>query len=558
MLAREFGRLTQLGHDNRRPLCWIRALCPVMVLLLTPFRAFGAEVWLSGFDPVIWSVVQPGVASDYFDLFTPDAAWPRAAAGVRVFKIGGSLAGRGPEAQLRRMFADLKRRHISLALELSALTAMSDCGQHIEGYAGPRESAHLAERIRQLGGDLQYVAMDEPLWNGHEFSGLNACHTAISEIAADVTANVRAIRRVFPAVQVGDIEQIGRAAPSDLVDQIMQWTGAYHEAAGEPLAFLHFDVVWTGPWRQQLALLVPRLHAAGIKFGIIYNGDPDEPTDLAWTDHAEQRFVSIEATPALVPDQAILQTWMLHPSRMLPETRSGTMTWLVDRYLAAPTRVTLRRAGGGLQGELTDAVGRPLTAVPVTVLAELAGEADAPAQHSRSGQVPSKAVTALFALRINTECGCTGTADIGTGPMRYKDNRTGQTVQQAFRPLSAPGGIAGLARFRAQPGQAVMQNTPGFPVTADDPFTIQVPMRTDPASAGSGYVALIFLDAQGKEVVRLPLLFEPVERPIGAPTTDAQGRFSVVPDPEILRRASGFRVEFAGTAQYRMAETGVH
>ena len=37
----------------------------------------------------------------------------------------------------------------------------------------------------------------------------------------------------------------------------------------------------------------------------------------------------------------------------------------------------------------------------------------------------------------------------------------------------------------------------GFPVTADDPFTVQVPMRTNLASASSGYVALVFLDARG-------------------------------------------------------------
>ena len=127
--------------------------------------------------------------------------------------------------------------------------------------------------FRRLGGDLQFVAMDEPLWNGHEFSGANACHTSISAVAADVAANLSSIRRVFPAVRVGDIEQIGRISPSDLTDQIMQWTKAYQDAFGEPLAFVHFDVVWGGPWQQQLTILVHRLHVAGIKFGIIYNGD---------------------------------------------------------------------------------------------------------------------------------------------------------------------------------------------------------------------------------------------------------------------------------------------
>jgi hypothetical protein len=400
--------------------------------------------------------------------------------------------------------------------------------------------------------------MDEPLWNGHEFSGPTACHTAISAIATDVAANVRAIRQVFPAVQVGDIEQIGRAAPSDLVDQIMQWTRAYQEATGEPLAFLHFDVVWTGPWWQQLTLLVPRLHGAGIKFGIIYNGDPDDQTDLAWTSHAEQRFVAIEATPVLIPDQAILQTWMPRPSQMLPETQPGTMTWLVNRYLAAPTRLTLHRVGGGLRGELTDAAGRPLTAVPVTVLAELVGEPDAPVLHARSGQVPTKAASAVLALRINAECGCSGPADIGIGPMQYHDDRTGQTVQQAFRTPVASDSAAALTSFQTQPGRPVTQNTARFLVTADDPFTIQVPMRTNLASAGSGYVALVFLDAQGKEVERLSLPFQPVERPIGTVTTDSRGGFSLLPGPDAPRASAGFRASFPGNAQYRTSSVTLH
>jgi hypothetical protein len=528
------------------------ALCPLIVMLLSPHRVVAAEIWLSPFDPMIWSVVQPDLPSDYFALFSQDAAWSRSAARISVLKIAGSLAGSGPYAQLQRMFADLGRRHISLALEIMALTAQRDCGQHIEGYAQAGENAHLAERIRQVGGDLRYVATDEPLWNGHEFSGANACHTAIPAIATDVAATVKALKQVFPAVQVGDIEQIGRITPPDVVDEIMAWTTAYRDALGTPLAFLDFDVVWAGPWRQQLTLLAPRLHAAGIKFGIIYNGDPSDQTDLAWTRHAEQRFAAIEADPAITPDRAILQTWMVHPSHVLPETQPGTLTWLVNRYLTAQTRLVLQRTGGRLQGELTDTAGHPLTAAPVTLSAQLPGSPDAPILHTRSGQVPPKAADAILALRINAECNCSGPTDIAIGPVRYRDDRTGQIVQRAFRPPSAPD-AATPTRFQAEPGQPITQNAPGFPVTADNPFTLQVPMRTNLASAGSGYVALIFLDARGKEVERLRFPFDPAEWPIGTVTTDAQGRFSLLPDANTLRASVGFRADFPGDAQHRTA-----
>jgi hypothetical protein len=506
---------------------------------------------------MVRSVLHPGLAWDYFEAFSPDAQWPRAASGVSVFKIAESLARYAPEQQVRRMTEDLQRRHISLALEASALTNKGDCGQKVEGYGRPGDIVRSVERIRQLGGDLKYIAMDGPLWSGHAFNGINACHTQVSAIALDVAANVRAIKQIFPAVQIGDIEPAGRADPPDWVDQIMQWTKAYQDAVGEPLAFLHFDVVWSGPWRQQLTMLAPRLHAAGIKVGVIFDGDADDQSDLAWTGHAEQRFSTIEADRAISPDQAIIQTWMLHPSHILPETQPGTLTWLVNRYLTAQTRLVLLRTGNRLQGELTDTAGHPLPAAQVTLSAQLLGEPGAPALHTRSGPVPPKAAMAILALRINAECSCSGPADIALGPVRYRDDRTGQIVERAFHPTSARANAPTLARFQVEPGQPISQNAPKFPVTPDNSYTVEVPMSTTLASAGSGYVALVFLDAQGKEIERLRLPFEPVERPIGTLTTDAQGRFTLSPDDATLRSSISFRAQFAGDARHRLASATV-
>jgi hypothetical protein len=528
-----------------------------LALLLPSVSTKAAEIWLAGLAPTMFSGVHNGDTSDYLSLFQQGAPWPRAASVVRVFKIYSQFVNRASDAELRTAFTDLRRRNIALALEAGPMTAGANCG-HGEGYGGPLTAGRIAERIRQSGGDVQYLAMDEPLWFGHQSSGANACHTPIPEIARDVAANVAAFKRMFPAAQVGDIEPIGRAEPAEWTDELMQWAQAYRDAAGVPLAFFDADVYWAGPWQRQLTLLAARLHAAGIRLGVIYDGDRDDQTGQAWTRHAEQRFAAVESGLGLTPDQAILQTWMPQPDHMLPETQPGTMTWLVDRYLAAPTHLTLHRVGGRLEGELTYTTGHPLAGVPVTVSAETPGDWGTPAVHERSGLVPPEAATAVLALRINAECGCSGPADIGIGLMSYHDDRTSQTVQQTFKPVSAPDGAAALARFQAQPGQPITQGTPHFPVTVNDPFTVQVPMRTDLHSAGTGYVALIFLDEQKKEVERVRLSFEPAERPIGTATTDAQGRFSFLASPEVLQRASGFRVKFYGTPQYRMAEAGVH
>jgi hypothetical protein len=66
-------------------------------------------------------------------------------------------------------------------------------------------------------------------------------------------------------------------------------------------------------------------------------------------------------------------------------------------------------------------------------------------------------------------------------------------------------------------------------------------------------VALVFLDTKGQKVERVRFPFVPAEQPIGTLTTDAQGRFSLQPDPATLRASVGFRADFPGDAQHRTA-----
>src|SRR6185437_16363248 len=102
---------------------------------------------------------------------------------------------------------------------------------------------------------------------------------------------------------------------------------------------------------------------------------------------------------------------------------------------------------------------------PIILSASFSGGPGAPAIHELSGRVPQKAVTAVLALRINTECNCFGSANIDIGLTRYHDNRTGQTVQQAFRLPSASRNTATGVQIRARPGQVIEHNTQSFSVT---------------------------------------------------------------------------------------------
>ena len=222
--------------------------------------ANAAEIWLSGNDPV----AKPNSGTDFQALFSADARWSKAASKIHVFKVSTQLVMSGSDALLSRMFADLKRRNIGLAVEALILSeGPNQCGRGFEGYSASRTMQVMAERIRKLGGDLRYVAMDEPLWYGHHYDKKNACQSSYEDLARDVAQKVVMLRAVFPDVKIGDIEPLGSSG--DWTNEIIQWAQAYRAAVGQPLSFVDADINWSGPaWHQQLTALAKGLRGTGV------------------------------------------------------------------------------------------------------------------------------------------------------------------------------------------------------------------------------------------------------------------------------------------------------
>ena len=289
------------------------------------------EVWLGGRDP-LRKRLPDEPPSDFLQMFTPNAPWERTAAGVRVMQLPPAFVLRTDKATLARIFRDLDRRHIALGVQFGWLHGEPGTtgGKGIEGFSHPGSAALMARIVKAAGGDLRYVAMDEPLEFGHNYSGPNACHYSIAQTAQVVAEGVAEVRAVFPDVQIGDTEPVGSQDPT-WPGQIRQWLAAYQSATHTPLAFLHADIQWNQPWLQQVPPVKQAAHQAHIPFGIIYDGVGS--SDRAWTDGAAMRFQQIEATPRLRPDQAIFESWEIYPTECLPETQLGTLTNLALRFI---------------------------------------------------------------------------------------------------------------------------------------------------------------------------------------------------------------------------------
>src|SRR5260221_1876578 len=301
-----------------------------LLLFFISTAAVGAQqekcdIWLAPLDRE--QNVNGQGAEDFMKLFESDAPWDRVSGHVAAFKIYPYFAGRSSDKNLRKMFIDLRRRNIALALEARVLTDYRDC----RGDAGAN-TLPLIHRIKQLGGELLYLAMDEPM--KHWYYSKTNCHATFDEIAANIAKNVREFRDVFRNLRIGDIEPIGffKEDPN-LVDHVIEFVDAYERALKEPLAFFHADLIWKSSWEPDALELGKKLRARKIKFGMIYNGTDLAPSSKTWAHEATLHFQVFEKDGRTHPDTAIFQSWVRYPDRVLPESDPISLTGIVAQYL---------------------------------------------------------------------------------------------------------------------------------------------------------------------------------------------------------------------------------
>ena len=305
---------------------------PQQVPTQNPFLAHRPLVWFAPLPPLPTGPGRPFIGSDDFmDLFKPDAPWSQAASYIQVFKLYGEwVAYHASDGQLRQVVADLDRRGIAIAVEAGPLNPTAECGQGVEGFAGTQEGLHIAQRIKDTGGVLSLVALDEPFYFAHLYDGSNACHWPADRIARSVKSYIDSIKIVFPDVLVGDTEPF---VQGETVSDLEGWLEDYRTTTGENFAFFHLDCDFNRPdWASSAKELETFSRRRGIDFGLIYFGDWSDLSDADWLAHAGQRVVRYEVELGGKPDHVLFQSWHDHPDRVLPENEPYTFTGFIDRY----------------------------------------------------------------------------------------------------------------------------------------------------------------------------------------------------------------------------------
>ncbi|GGF18541.1 hypothetical protein GCM10011611_25520 [Aliidongia dinghuensis] len=481
------------------------------------------EIWVTATSqPIQIQSRWTGVRTDAVDQWRPDAAWPAVAAHARVAKLIAGNIENTHEADLKAVIDEVRRRHLALALEIGPLVRTPECGPPTESYGRAGETEAILQRIRGAGGELDYVAMDEPFFYGHVDPG--GCRLSSAAIARQVATSIASMRRIFPNLKVGDIEVVG--TDQARLAELVQWADDYRAATGERLAFLHADVAWSELAMRNLPPLAAGLRQRQVPFGIIYNADADVGSDVEWTRSAVDHVAEIETALGIHPDAAIFQTWTRYPTRVLPETQPGTLMGVPLQYLRPPSSLSLSRSGDGISGTLSGPDGAPMADAAIRLTAvDVAGRAW-PTSRSLSGTVPEGAATAVVGIRVGVEgaCDCAGPTAVILGGLHYREQgRPAQDVSPVTLPVAdAPMSLRTLV---VVPGRTQAPNLKQFPVTPGASFSFEAWIAAPEAAERSGYATVVFLDAQGKGLLRRNLWFEPAVGSLGSVATDARGRF---------------------------------
>jgi len=514
------------------------------LLLAAVCSAQTQTIWFCPIIPATWNNFIGSV--DYLDLFAPGAPWTSASSRIQIFKmytqmLFPSVPGSFSDGTLRQIFAYLNSRHIALAVEFGPLTpsAPPGCGAGVEGFGG-QTALIIATRIQQLGGNLQYIALDEPFSFGSLYSGPNACHWSAQLIAADALSNVAQIRTVFPNVIVGDIEPVPNVAGSpDWLSQYTAWIDAWRAAAGAPFAFFHFDIDWTANWRPSVESLRQALVQRGIPFGIIYNGWLSDITDASWIEDSENHYAAWEAQGGTLPDHVIFQSWYPHPQHVLPESDPTAFTYLIDSYFRQRTSLSLTIASSQASGSLLDSQAGPIASAPIAVTAQATSGPGTASNYVLNGTVPPAITQAVIQTCVN-ECDEVGTTDInvysfqyagsgGKTTLNFANGLTGWVVDgngtASVQPSSDANGKS--VQISATAAQRTFVNSVPLTVIPGDSYTLTIQARVSPSSAGSGYFALVFLGATGTEVSRATLQFVPTTLALGTAQTASDGIYEL-------------------------------
>ncbi len=497
------------------------------------------DLWLVGKFNLISATASAG------DMFDMDAEWPAVAKYTSTVQLPPPVLLNAKDEDLKRAFEYLDRRHIGLAVWLNVLEWPEKCSDNTGPYGYPANLERMLARLHRLGAKVKYAVFGAQYYYGHVYPTVKDCRLSAEEVAALAVKKMPLIRSYLPDAEIG-LTDFSNAS-SDLTNELIRWTDVFQQATGVTPAFFHVEARWSRQAVRNLKPLADAMKARHIPFGIVYDGLEQTNSGEARSRNIREHIAAVETGEGIHPDTAIFRSW---PARLLPEKQPGTFANLVYGYLQAPPSIALTRQSNMVTGQVVDAEGRPVASANVTLEALDAGGHATMADRHLTQKVPPGAVTAAVGMRVNQDgsCVCAGWADVSIGTIRYREDGTGRQEEFAPFPPDAGGAVPPVRRMQLVPGERVSSDFKQFSVTPGAAYDLDVPLSVPANGERAAYVGVMFMDANGKEIQRDRLWFQPFVHSLGTMVTDAGGWFRVEIPHELAAAEPEIRAYFAGIA----------
>lgn len=202
----------------------------------------GAPSAPGGAIPNVWFSPNMGSA-DYLELFTNPEEWSGTRPKIGVIKFYTQnlmnnpcvICGKNTMKSFVEVdaFRKLAKWGVAIAVEVPSVKPWG-CGLKEANVV-----THMMQDVEANGGEVAYLAMDEPLVGG-ALAGANGaagCGFDRDHAVAATAQFVKDVKAKYPRVRVGDIEPYSKFS----VEELGQWIDALRTAGFNP-AFFHLDV----------------------------------------------------------------------------------------------------------------------------------------------------------------------------------------------------------------------------------------------------------------------------------------------------------------------------
>lgn len=265
-----------------------------------------------------------GTPPDFVRKFDQPASFQRASRHIQVYMVRANVLSKQDDTFLRDTFLPyLERNGIKLAIDAQGATWAQAPGRE---QVKDRE-IHLLERLKRLGGRVDYLSLQSALSKSLQVAGEERPYPMKKRIG-DVVSYAKAARAVYQEAEIGIIDALPSLGKSYREPYRQLRDGLARE--GLKLAFIHLDMPFEYPaehihgnsW-QKVAEIERYVEALGVRFGFFATSrKAGYQSSRAFH---ERVIAALECTTEAgsTPGEFIIASWFPHPGETIPETATG-------------------------------------------------------------------------------------------------------------------------------------------------------------------------------------------------------------------------------------------